>query len=160
MRSSLLLEYDSSSTSFPQYFVTAESRFPTLAELVHHHSVHSDGLITQVNRAKNEEEKSDEGFKDEVNGEDKPTGQQQYPHCTCHCHPALHHHCYNCNSNYDDHHHQLCHISFCILRQRGTSRQFSRSVLKLMSGRWTGMSMTIMTIMTMITMMPYCPTRL
>ena len=33
---------------YPQYFVTAESRFPTLAELVHHHSVHSDGLITQV----------------------------------------------------------------------------------------------------------------
>ena len=31
-----------------QYFVTAESRFPTLAELVHHHSIHSDGLITQV----------------------------------------------------------------------------------------------------------------
>ena len=31
-----------------QYFVTAESRFPTLAELVHHHSVHSDGLITQL----------------------------------------------------------------------------------------------------------------
>lgn len=30
------------------YFVTAESRFPTLAELVHHHSVHSDGLITQL----------------------------------------------------------------------------------------------------------------
>ena len=28
--------------------MTAESRFPTLAELVHHHSVHSDGLITQV----------------------------------------------------------------------------------------------------------------
>ena len=35
--------------SFFQYFVTAESRFPTLAELVHHHSIHSDGLITQVN---------------------------------------------------------------------------------------------------------------
>ena len=33
---------------FFQYFVTAESRFPTLAELVHHHSVHSDGLITQL----------------------------------------------------------------------------------------------------------------
>ena len=33
---------------FSQYFVTAESRFPTLAELVHHHSIHSDGLITQV----------------------------------------------------------------------------------------------------------------
>jgi len=30
------------------YFVTAESRFPTLAELVHHHSIHSDGLITQL----------------------------------------------------------------------------------------------------------------
>jgi len=30
------------------FFVTAESRFPTLAELVHHHSVHSDGLITQL----------------------------------------------------------------------------------------------------------------
>ena len=28
--------------------MTAESRFPTLAELVHHHSIHSDGLITQV----------------------------------------------------------------------------------------------------------------
>ena len=35
--------------NFFQYFVTAESRFPTLAELVHHHSIHSDGLITQVN---------------------------------------------------------------------------------------------------------------
>jgi len=34
-----------------QYFVTAESRFPTLAELVHHHSIHSDGLITQVRAA-------------------------------------------------------------------------------------------------------------
>ena len=28
--------------------MTAESRFPTLAELVHHHSIHSDGLITQL----------------------------------------------------------------------------------------------------------------
>jgi abelson tyrosine-protein kinase 1 len=30
------------------YFVTAESRFQTLAELVHHHSMHADGLITQL----------------------------------------------------------------------------------------------------------------
>ena len=30
------------------YFVTAESRFRTLAELVHHHSIHADGLITQL----------------------------------------------------------------------------------------------------------------
>ena len=30
------------------YFVTAESRFRTLAELVHHHSMHADGLITQL----------------------------------------------------------------------------------------------------------------
>lgn len=30
------------------YFVTAESRFRTLAELVHHHSLHADGLITQL----------------------------------------------------------------------------------------------------------------
>lgn len=29
-------------------FVTAESRFQTLAELVHHHSMHADGLITQL----------------------------------------------------------------------------------------------------------------
>ncbi|CAH0390780.1 unnamed protein product [Bemisia tabaci] len=29
-------------------FVTAESKFNTLAELVHHHSMHSDGLITQL----------------------------------------------------------------------------------------------------------------
>lgn len=28
--------------------MTAESRFNTLAELVHHHSMHSDGLITQL----------------------------------------------------------------------------------------------------------------
>ncbi|XP_023348268.1 tyrosine-protein kinase Abl isoform X2 [Eurytemora carolleeae] len=35
-------------TEDSQYFVTAESRFPTLAELVHHHSLHSDGLITQL----------------------------------------------------------------------------------------------------------------
>ena len=30
------------------FFVTAESRFRTLAELVHHHSMHADGLITQL----------------------------------------------------------------------------------------------------------------
>lgn len=30
------------------YFVTAESRFRTLAELVHHHSMQTDGLITQL----------------------------------------------------------------------------------------------------------------
>jgi hypothetical protein len=30
------------------YYVTAESRFRTLAELVHHHSMHADGLITQL----------------------------------------------------------------------------------------------------------------
>ncbi|XP_065200757.1 tyrosine-protein kinase Abl isoform X2 [Planococcus citri] len=29
-------------------YVTTESRFNTLAELVHHHSMHSDGLITQL----------------------------------------------------------------------------------------------------------------
>lgn len=29
-------------------FVTAESKFNTLAELVHHHSMLSDGLITQL----------------------------------------------------------------------------------------------------------------
>ncbi|KAF2361574.1 Serine-threonine/tyrosine-protein kinase catalytic domain [Trinorchestia longiramus] len=29
-------------------FVSSEFRFPTLAELVHHHSQHSDGLITQL----------------------------------------------------------------------------------------------------------------
>lgn len=28
--------------------MTTESRFNTLAELVHHHSMHSDGLITQL----------------------------------------------------------------------------------------------------------------
>jgi hypothetical protein len=28
--------------------VTTESKFNTLAELVHHHSMHSDGLITQL----------------------------------------------------------------------------------------------------------------
>lgn len=33
---------------FSQVYVTAESRFNTLAELVHHHSMHSDGLITQL----------------------------------------------------------------------------------------------------------------
>lgn len=31
-----------------QVYVTTESRFNTLAELVHHHSMHSDGLITQL----------------------------------------------------------------------------------------------------------------
>ena len=30
------------------FYVTAESRFRTLAELVHHHSMHADGLITQL----------------------------------------------------------------------------------------------------------------
>ncbi len=30
------------------YFVTAESTFFHLAELVHHHSIHADGLITQL----------------------------------------------------------------------------------------------------------------
>lgn len=30
------------------FFITAESRFRTLAELVHHHSIHADGLITQL----------------------------------------------------------------------------------------------------------------
>ena len=45
---------------YPQYFVTAESRFPTLAELVHHHSVHSDGLITQVST-----DRASEGLEDE-----------------------------------------------------------------------------------------------
>ena len=30
------------------YFVTAEARFQTLGELVHHHSSHADGLITQL----------------------------------------------------------------------------------------------------------------
>lgn len=30
------------------FFVTAESRFAHLAELVHHHSIHADGLITQL----------------------------------------------------------------------------------------------------------------
>ncbi len=29
-------------------YVTAESRFSSLAELVHHHSMHADGLITQL----------------------------------------------------------------------------------------------------------------
>lgn len=29
-------------------FVTAESKFNALAELVHHHSMHADGLITQL----------------------------------------------------------------------------------------------------------------
>jgi len=29
-------------------YVTTESKFNTLAELVHHHSMHSDGLITQL----------------------------------------------------------------------------------------------------------------
>ena len=29
-------------------FVTTESKFNTLAELVHHHSMLSDGLITQL----------------------------------------------------------------------------------------------------------------
>jgi abelson tyrosine-protein kinase 1 len=38
----------SSSACMPYYFVTNESRFRTLAELVHHHSVHADGLITQL----------------------------------------------------------------------------------------------------------------
>lgn len=31
-----------------QVYVTTESKFNTLAELVHHHSMHSDGLITQL----------------------------------------------------------------------------------------------------------------
>lgn len=29
-------------------YVTAEHRFNTLAELVHHHSIHSDGLVTTL----------------------------------------------------------------------------------------------------------------
>lgn len=33
---------------FFQVYVTAEHRFNTLAELVHHHSMHSDGLITTL----------------------------------------------------------------------------------------------------------------
>ncbi|XP_060875723.1 tyrosine-protein kinase Abl isoform X1 [Metopolophium dirhodum] len=35
-------------TSDGKVYVTTESRFNTLAELVHHHSMHSDGLITQL----------------------------------------------------------------------------------------------------------------
>lgn len=31
-----------------QVYVTSESRFRTLAELVHHHSANADGLITQL----------------------------------------------------------------------------------------------------------------
>lgn len=31
-----------------QVYVTTESKFNTLAELVHHHSMHADGLITQL----------------------------------------------------------------------------------------------------------------
>lgn len=31
-----------------QVYVTAEHRFNTLAELVHHHSIHSDGLVTTL----------------------------------------------------------------------------------------------------------------
>ena len=31
-----------------QFYVTSESRFNTLAELVHHHSISSDGLITTL----------------------------------------------------------------------------------------------------------------
>lgn len=31
-----------------QMFVTTESKFNTLAELVHHHSMLADGLITQL----------------------------------------------------------------------------------------------------------------
>ena len=38
----------SSSSSDAVFYVTAESRFRTLAELVHHHSMHADGLITQL----------------------------------------------------------------------------------------------------------------
>lgn len=32
----------------PQVYVTAESRFSTLAELVHHHSTVADGLVTTL----------------------------------------------------------------------------------------------------------------
>lgn len=31
-----------------QVYVTAEHRFNTLAELVHYHSIHSDGLVTTL----------------------------------------------------------------------------------------------------------------
>lgn len=34
--------------SFPQVYVTSESRFSTLAELVHHHSTVADGLVTTL----------------------------------------------------------------------------------------------------------------
>lgn len=34
--------------SFPQLYVSSESRFNTLAELVHHHSTVADGLITTL----------------------------------------------------------------------------------------------------------------
>ena len=31
-----------------QVYVTADHRFNTLAELVHHHSIHADGLVTTL----------------------------------------------------------------------------------------------------------------
>ena len=40
--------------------------------------------------------------------------------------------------------------SFCILRQRGTSRRFSRSVLKPTSGRWTGRIMKMIIVVRML----------
>uniref|UniRef100_A0A2R5LL31 Tyrosine-protein kinase n=1 Tax=Ornithodoros turicata TaxID=34597 RepID=A0A2R5LL31_9ACAR len=40
--------YRISEDSEGKVYVTAEWRFNTLAELVHHHSLHSDGLITQL----------------------------------------------------------------------------------------------------------------
>ena len=32
----------------PQVFVTQGHRFNTLGELVHHHSIHADGLVTTL----------------------------------------------------------------------------------------------------------------
>lgn len=40
--------YRISEDSEGRVYVTSESRFRTLAELVHHHSAHADGLITQL----------------------------------------------------------------------------------------------------------------
>ncbi|CAG7724096.1 unnamed protein product [Allacma fusca] len=40
--------YRISQDSDAKVYVTAESRFSSLAELVHHHSMHADGLITQL----------------------------------------------------------------------------------------------------------------